>query len=72
MSRPANHLIEPTGDCTTTEEMSYSSEEESLPSPKQLEAIIRDEVQLWLALHGQKLLALEASKFLAKEQRKRK
>jgi len=36
-----------------------------------IEGAVRDEVQLWLASHGTKLFALETSKFLAAESKRK-
>lgn len=36
-----------------------------------IEACVRDEVKIWLATHGSKLFALEASKFNAAEAKRK-
>jgi len=53
-------------DTSTTEE--YMSDNEMDPG---IEALVRDEVQLWLASHGTKLFGLETSKFLANESKRK-
>lgn len=60
--------------CTTTEEMSYSSDEEQCGhvSCSDAEDIIRWTTERWLAIHGPKLFALEASKFNAQQLKKEK
>lgn len=55
-------------DSTTTTEEDMSEEE--LP-PRKPEGVIREETQKWLAMHGPKLYALEASKHFAIQERKR-
>lgn len=54
-------------------ESSSSSEEESTMdlAAEEWEAIVRDEVKEWLSLHGTKLFALESSKFLAAEAKRK-
>lgn len=53
---------------------STSSTEEYMSSEgldSGIEGCVRDEVQLWLASHGTKLFALETSKFLAAESKRK-
>lgn len=71
MSQPLNditHRSQPVHSSSTssTEEMdsdNYAREE--------FELIVRTETKEWLALHGTKLFALETSKFLATEAKKK-
>lgn len=51
------------------EESGSTSETEIMD--EETELIIRDGVQNWLAIHGPKLFALEASKYLATEAKKK-
>ncbi len=53
-------------DCTTTEEF-----EEGDVVDDEIEACVKEEIQLWLANHGSKLFSLESSKFLAVEAKKK-
>jgi len=60
---------------TTTEE--YSDDEEmvdiDLDGKREIEEeLVREIVREWLALHGRNLFALEASKFLANEGKRKK
>lgn len=48
-----------------------TSSNESMEREDLEEAIIRDQVQLWLDQHGTKLFALESSKFLSQEKRRK-
>jgi len=50
--------------CTTTEDMNEDAQD--------IEKCVREEAQLWLDTHGAKLFQLEASKFLAIQNRKPK
>ena len=48
--------------------MDFDSDSETVLDEQALiEAVVRDETQSWLALHGSKLFALESSKFMANE-----
>lgn len=68
-------------DVTNTQPMLVSSSSESTSSTEEymqaetfepgIESLVRDEVQLWLASHGSKLFALEASKFMAAESKRK-
>ncbi len=53
--------------CSTTEEFSEVSME-----GEEIEALMKEEIGLWLANHGSKLFSLECSKFFAKEEEKKK
>lgn len=57
--------IEDSGSCSTTEDM----QEDEMDSVT--EELIRDEAQNWLAIHGPKLFALESSKFLVAEAKRK-
>lgn len=48
----------------------HSGSESTMEQEDVAEAVIRDEVQLWLDHHGSKLFALECSKWLAMEKRR--
>ncbi len=50
-------------DATTTEEFPVEDDD--------IEACVKEEVQLWLANHGAKLFSLESSKFLAIEAKRK-
>jgi len=52
-----------TSSTSSTEELDHNLEE--------WEALVRQETKEWLALHGPKLFALEASKFHAQEAKKK-
>lgn len=54
------------GSTSTTEEIDM----ESAMDPA-IEDCVRDETQKWLALHGPKLFALESSKYLAAESKRK-
>jgi len=49
---------------------STSSTEEMDSDREQIEELVREQTSLWLATHGPKLFALEASKFNAQEKRR--
>lgn len=48
-----------------------SSTEEIEVDNQEWELLVREETQMWLATHGPKLFALEASKFNAQEAKKK-
>ncbi len=58
------------GECTTTESM--NEDQHYMEHAQELEKCVREEAQLWLDNHGTKLFQLEASKFLAIQNRKPK
>lgn len=55
---------------TIPESKSTSTTEEDEVMGPSMEDLILSEVQNWLNIHGSKLFALEASKFLAYQERK--
>lgn len=52
--------------CSSTEDLNEDSYD------TEIEGLIREEAQLWLATHGPKLFALESSKFYATEVKRSK
>ncbi len=63
-TRILNTEIFSDSDCTTTEDMNEDQH--------YIEQCVREETQLWLDNHATKLFQLEASKYLAKQNRKPK
>lgn len=58
----------------TTEEQSMESNSDASQSQgncdEDMDDLIKEETQNWLALHGPKLFALECSKFLSRERKR--
>lgn len=75
LSAPPSKKRKVLSDATNTIQNVSTEEESSSQSMdqdhKDWEDHIKQGVEEWLAMHGPKLFALEASKFLAKEQRKK-
>lgn len=63
ITNKSRHAIVVSSSTSSTEAMSESDEND-------YEEEIRDETRMWLAKHGQKLFALECSKWLAANQRR--
>ncbi len=55
----------------TVMEISETSSTEDMEEQNEIEFFMKDEIALWLANHGSKLFALEVSKFLALENKKK-
>lgn len=68
LSDKTNQVALSSGDSSTSTTEEHMYEEGLEPG---IEGLVRDEVQLWLASHGKQLFALEASKFLAAESKRK-